>query len=203
MSVLAALDEATRAHHAEADGVASALTLVRVTPHQYTRHLVLAYGFEAPLESALALTPRLPLVIDLRARARVGCIVQDLLVLGLRPAKIARLAQCPSIMPLADPLEALGWLYVADRARTADLREHLARVLPDAPVAYLSAPRTDAFDLEAALRHAAPTLAAFDRVITAALAAFECHSRWFAGDVRLSSPDLAIIRDVPSRPIVR
>src|SRR5262252_6984174 len=101
MSVLAALDEATRAHHAEADAVASALALVRITPRQYTHHLVAAYGFEAPLESALALTPRLPLVIDLRARARAGWIVQDLLVLGLRPSKIARLPQSPSIMPLA------------------------------------------------------------------------------------------------------
>jgi heme oxygenase len=194
MSVLAALDEATRAHHAAADAVASALTLVRVTPRQYTRHLVLAYGFEAPLESALALTPHLPLVIDLRARARAGWIVQDLLMLGLRPAKIARLAQCPSIMPLADPLEALGWLYVADRASTAELRDHLARVLPDVPIAYLSAPRSDGFDLEGALQHAAPTLVEFDRVITAALAAFACHRIWFANDVRISALDLAIVR---------
>ncbi len=203
MSVLGALDEATRAHHAEADAVWSTLTLVRVSPTQYLQRLVAAYGFEAPLESALALTPRLPLLIDLRARARAGWIVQDLLLLGLRPARLARLPQCAAIVSLADPVEALGWLYVADRANATELRDHVARMLPDAPLAYLSAPRTDARAFEAALRHAAPTLAAFDRVIAAAVAAFACHRAWFAGDVRISSPNLTIVGGVPRRTIDR
>lgn len=194
MSLLAALDDATRAHHAEADAVWSTLTLVRVTARQYLQRLVAAYGFEAPLESALALTPRLPIVIDLRARARAGWIVQDLLLLGLRPARIARLAQCTSIMPLADPLEALGWLYVAERASSVELCDHVSRMLPDAPLAYLSAPRTDARTLEAALCRVVATPSALDAVIKAALAAFACHRTWFADDVRISSPNLVIVR---------
>jgi hypothetical protein len=186
------LDAATCAQHGSIDAPWLELAAGAVSPRAYLNHLLAVYGFHAPLESALAMTPRLPLVVDLRDRARTSWIVQDLLLLGLRPAKIARLPQCSSIMPFRDAEEALGWLYVVELgARHHDaVRANVAFELPMAPTSYLSAPRTDPLELETALEIVANERGALDRVITAALTAIDCHARWFASGVRLSSPNL-------------
>ncbi len=195
-SVLARVDTAMRPHHAAIDAPWLELASGVVAPSEYLHHLVRVYGFQAPLESALALTPRLALVIDLRERARTSWIVQDLLLLGLRPAKIARLPQCSAIVPFRDVPEALGWMclveYVADRHD--GVLANLAFELPDAPTGYLSAPRADRLALAAALERTATSDAMLERVISAALAAIACHVAWFSSDVRLSSPTLASAR---------
>src|SRR5436305_14446530 len=110
------IEAATREHHACADAPWHALTRGHPSEREYRDHLVLVYGFEAPLEAALAMTPRVSLVIDLRERARASWIVQDLLSLGLRPAKLARMPHCHGIVPFRDVPEALGWLYVVERS---------------------------------------------------------------------------------------
>ncbi|MGE5186952.1 MAG: hypothetical protein ACM31C_33100 [Acidobacteriota bacterium] len=195
-SVLARVDTAMRPHHAAIDAPWLELASGVVAPKEYLHHLVRVYGFRAPLESALALTPRVALVIDLRERARTSWIVQDLLLLGLRPAKIARLPQCSSIVPFRDDVEALGWMCLAEyiAGRHDAVRANIAFELPDAPTAYLSAPRADPRALADALEHIATSDAVVERVISAALAAIACHVAWFSSDVRLSSPNLATAR---------
>src|SRR5687768_7558155 len=83
--------------------------------HDYTRALVRIYGFEAPLEAALAYTPNFEALVDMVGRYRSGLIAQDLLTLGLTPAQVAAIPQC-MIAPFAGVTEALGWLYVHERA---------------------------------------------------------------------------------------
>src|SRR5438874_144526 len=85
-NMLIQLDVATRVHHPEADARWLDLTLPGATREQYLMQLVKVYGFEAPLESTLAYTPRRALraYVPRAPRARAGLIVQDLLALGLR-----------------------------------------------------------------------------------------------------------------------
>ena len=113
-SMLSRLDGETRAHHGEADGYWLDLMSVGVTREQYKMQLVRVYGFEAPVESALAYTPHL-VIPDRRDRVRSGLIAQDLLALGITPAKVTALPQCRDIGPFDDPAEALGWKYVIER----------------------------------------------------------------------------------------
>jgi heme oxygenase len=193
-----ALEAGTRDCHVAADAPWHELAHGELTLRTYQDHLVLVYGFEAPVEAALALTARVGLLTDLRARSRASWIVQDLLALGLRPAKLARMPQCTEIVPFRDPAEALGWLYVVERstANHEALSHAIARALPTAPLAYLSThgvvARREA--LNAALEHVAPDEATFARVIEAARTAFDCYVEWFEGDVRLSSPTLVVAR---------
>lgn len=134
----------TRVHHSEADAPWLDLIAREPTRFRYTAHLVATYGFEAPIEASLALTPRLVDIVHLRQRSRTGAIVQDLLALGLTPSKIARLPQCSQIEPFLDPAEALGWLYVVERATLLHdtLLRNLHERMPDISTwHYLSAYR--------------------------------------------------------------
>lgn len=111
----------------------------------YTRRLEATYGFEAPFEAACAYTPGLRDVIDLRSRSRAGLIAQDLLALGFAPSQVSAVPQCFPIAPFSDRLEALGWLYVVERATLLhdEVRTHLLAHIPGiAPAtAYLGAYR--------------------------------------------------------------
>ena len=193
-----ALDAATREYHAAADAPWTALLHADLTPYDYQCLLVQTYGFEAPVEAALALTPGLGLRIDLRRRARSSWIIQDLLTLGLRPAKLARLPQCTQIVPFRDPEEAIGWLYVIERATMhhASLAGRIASVLPSAPRTYLSANGYDVrrSDVAIALEQIATSDAQRQRVIVAAREAFETQREWLESDVRVSAPNLQVMR---------
>src|SRR5690348_2296810 len=109
-TMLDRLDRETRAHHPDADSPWVSLLSTGLTRARYIDHLVAVYGFEAPLEAALALTPRARPVWQLRRRSRAGRLVQDLLALGLTPSHIARLPQCASFALFRDACEALGWV---------------------------------------------------------------------------------------------
>lgn len=112
-------------------------------PH-YLMFLIRCYGFEAPLESALKSTSGLERILDLRERTKAGLIASDLLALGVRPAEIAELPQCLAIPTAFRGVpEALGWMYVAERATLAFgvIRHHLETRLPKevtAAAAYLT-----------------------------------------------------------------
>ena len=131
-AMLQRLDAATREHHAELDGYWLDLMTQGVTADAYAAQLVRLYGFEAPLESALAYTPRFS-VADRRDLSRSGMIAQDLISLGMRPATISRLPQCLTIVPFRDPLEALGWWYVSERSSQLynAVKRHLVVRLPE------------------------------------------------------------------------
>lgn len=184
-ATLLRLNLETRAFHAPSDAGWTALLTPDVTKQQYVDQLVRVFGFEGPLEAALAYTMHLDLFVDVHMRFRAGFIAQDLLELGMSPSVIARLPQC-AIAPFASPLEALGWVYVVERASLTHekvcghLRAHL-REANDACV-YLSAGdvRGDGHmhELGHVLERAVRTPAMFDEVVRGAEAGFRTWLDW-------------------------
>lgn len=180
------LDLETRPHHAAADAAWRDLLVDGVTEADYAAQLARVYGFEGPLEAALAYTPGLSRVIDLRRRQRAGLLAQDLLALDLEPAQIANLPGL-ALAPFASVPEALGWMYVVERATNVHrfVREHLAARLPraDRSTAYLSAYETSIgsrwLELAAALDRFASDTRAADQIIIAAFDGFRCAIDWY------------------------
>jgi heme oxygenase len=180
------LDMETRDLHTDVDGYWLDLMASGVTRDSYKLALVRIYGFEAPVESALAYTPQL-IIADRRERTRSGLIAQDLLALGMTAGRIAALPQCPSVGPYADPAEALGWKYVIDRPtqlHSAIKRNVLSRVSDVANACtYLSAcdgiaaARWQQFGL--LLDDVARRPGASDRIVDAAKTAFAAMADWF------------------------
>ena len=76
----------------EADADLDFLFAPDAIPAHYLLFLMRAYGFEAPLESALVGTPNLEIQLDLKARAKAGLIATDLLALGVRASEITDLS---------------------------------------------------------------------------------------------------------------
>lgn len=187
--MLTRLNLETRAHHPEADYPWLELVSLQASRGQYIDQLVATYGFEAPVEAALALTPHIGDVMALRQRARSGLIVEDLLALGFSPAKIARLPQCRHIAPFRDAAEALGWIYVLERATLLHdtVRSQLASRIPTVSSwAYLSAYRGVATqrwqELGMVLDAFAIAPAAAEQVVAGARAAFDCLRDWLASE---------------------
>lgn len=142
------------------------------TRADYVTVLERAYGFHAPLESMLGIAPGVGTRLDLRARAKAGQIAADLLELGLRPATITALPLARDVPAFGSLDEALGWMYVAERATLGfDLaRAHVLRLAPGSthtlPTAFLASygddtePRWRALCAEIARAAAAPHAAA-------------------------------------------
>lgn len=183
--MLTRLDVETRDLHAGVDGYWLDLMASGVTRERYRSQLVRTYGFEAALESALIMTPNLVLA-DRLDRTRSGLIAQDLLALGVTPGRMTALPQA-SIVSFDDPIEALGWKYVAERPtqlHSAIKRNIVQRVPRSAnALAYLSA-----YDGVAAARwqslgmlldHIAQRPLAGERLVRAAKAAFCTMGKWF------------------------
>jgi heme oxygenase len=187
--MLVRLDVATRAQHPEADAPWLDLMAREPTRARYIDQLVATYGFEAPIEASLSLTPQLASVLNLRRRSRTGAIVQDLLALGMTPQRIARLPQCSQVVPFREPCEALGWLYVVERAtllHEAILRHVQSRMPYVYAWSYLGA-----HDGRAGIRWQefgrmlddfATTPAITERILAGARAAFACHRDWHAAE---------------------
>jgi len=135
------LNLATREFHTRADSGWLDLRAPAVGKQRYIDQLIKVYGFEAPLEAALRYTPGVTALVDLRPRMRTGLIVQDLMRLGMTPGRIAALPQ--RFLSFATAAEALGWMYVAERATLihGSIRRYLTVRIPDAAraSAYLSA----------------------------------------------------------------
>jgi heme oxygenase (biliverdin-IX-beta and delta-forming) len=110
-----------------------ALVRPTVARADYLAQLVRTYGLVAPFESACKYTPNLPRILDTRQQSRAGLLALDLLALGLSASQIASIPQCPTAASFADVNEALGWLYVIERATPAHdtVRLHLASVIPE------------------------------------------------------------------------
>jgi heme oxygenase (biliverdin-IX-beta and delta-forming) len=185
--MLMRLNNETRPQHPDADYPWLDLMSSSSTRARYVDHLVAVYGFEAPVEAALALTPHLHEVIALRPRARSGFIVEDLLALGITASKLARTPQCREILPFRDLAEALGWLYVIERTTLLHeaVRIHITARLPSVTSwKYLSAYRGIASErwqqLGEALDSYAITPASGDAMVAAAHMAFDRQRAWFA-----------------------
>jgi heme oxygenase len=147
--------------------------------------LVRAYGFDSPLEAALRYTRNFDQLVDMTGRYRSGLIAQDLLQLGLGPSQVATIPQ-QMIAPFAHVAEALGWLYVHERATLAyeTVRRELLRQMPDVESAttYLSAYQGvvgSRFDeLGQILDQLASAPAIAERVVVAARDAFRHALSW-------------------------
>lgn len=187
------LNDETRRHHADAEADFDVLFEAETTPRHYLMFLVRAYGFEAPLESTLAMTPNLDLMMDLRQRTKAGFLAQDLIALGLRPGQVAELPQCLAIPQFRGVAEALGWMYVTERTTLAHsvLRRHLLTRLPRemrSAANYLSSytgvvgARWRQFG--AILDDVCAMAEIANRVVAAANEAFRCQRRWIEQDTQ-------------------
>jgi heme oxygenase len=97
---------------------------------RYRDYLVRCYGFEAPVESACAMSPTLA-SHGATTRPRTRYIAQDLVDLGMPPERLLELKPCP-LAPFKDISEALGWLYVIERNVVTNSLCH-ARLVESAP----------------------------------------------------------------------
>lgn len=188
------LNAETRIHHAEADQDLDALFRGDVTATHYLVFLMRTYGFEAPLESGVSMTPRLEQVLDIRSRARAGYLARDMMALSLRPQEVAELPLCLTIPQFRSVSEALGWIYVVERMTLAHnvIRRHLMTRLPievEIASSYLSAYDGVAGkrwqELGSALDEVASHPAIADRIIVAAGEAFRCRRMWSSTDGHL------------------
>jgi heme oxygenase len=178
----------TQAFHAEVDAPWLELTGPSVTRGQYVAQLSRVFGFEAPLEGALAYTTNLGSIIDLRRHMRSGLIAQDLLTLDLTPAQLTAIPQCTKIIPFSTATEALGWLYAMERATLLHelVHRHLAQRAPSIAdsCAYISAYANGIAadrwaELGDALELVAISPVSVDDMTKAAVAAFECAEDWY------------------------
>jgi len=184
---------ATRGYHVAADAPWRNLLTPTVRRDAYIRHLVKVYGFEAPLEAAFRYTPGLTSLIDLRARARSGLLAQDLIRLGLGPSRIAQLTQ--RFATFASTAEALGWMYVTERATLihGTIRRHLLSRIPEVvhASAYLTAYDGETGDrwseLGAALEAAVVSPVSKRLLVRSASQAFAALRTWFMDEPELSS----------------
>lgn len=195
------LNQETSVFHAEADRDIDTLFRPHVSVDDYRDYLVRSYGFEAPLESALALSSSLDMMLDLRSRARAGLIAQDLMRLGMRPSAVSELPMCLTVPQFRSTAEALGWMYLSERAALAHsiIRRHLMTCLPEAMVnasAYLQSAGgllgTRWRQFGAALDEVATHPAVADRILASANEAFRGHRRWMMQDHR-PAPKRAVV----------
>jgi heme oxygenase len=154
----------------------------------YRQFLSRVYGFEAPVEEALARTNGLdPQIATLHAFTQL--LHADLRVLGLTDPQIGRLARC-AVPELKSPAPALGWLYVLERNTLLHglIRRHVARRIPKemaSAVSYLSMYegkpgtrcRTLGTVLDSFARH---TAFVPGQIVSAAHEAFRTQRHWFA-----------------------
>jgi heme oxygenase (biliverdin-IX-beta and delta-forming) len=136
------LNMATRRWHADVDESWLELMSPAINRADYLAQLVRTYGFVAPFESACKYTPELDRHIELATYSRAGLVARDILELGVTPQQVASIETC-AITPFKDVPEALGWLYVVERATLLQdgVRRHLVAHLPEVASAcsYLSA----------------------------------------------------------------
>ncbi len=177
----------TRMHHIEVDADQMAV-LELVERQRYRDFLIRSYGFQAPIEAALDMTPNLELVIDLRERMKVGWIAADLLALGMTTREISQIQLCPNIEPFESVADAMGWLYVIERKTLLfnTIIRQLTRRIPDVMKiassylhCYEGVTGTRWRDLGTAFdRIAKPEVA--NRIVIATHQAFWCQREWFS-----------------------
>lgn len=187
VNIIARLNSETRSFHEVADHIWYDLVDGDEPPTkaEYMRALVAVYGFEAPLEAALAYTPRFEGCVGNVIRYRSGFIAQDLLHLGLAPTQLGDISQC-LIAPFATVLDALGWFYVHQRALLAHeaIRRDLIAQVPTLATAcsylssYAGAVGVHLDEVAGVMQRHAPSPATQGRVVAAALEAFRTLRAW-------------------------
>jgi heme oxygenase len=185
--LLARLNIATRQWHADVDEPWLDLLRPDTGRANYLSLLVRTYGFVAPFEGACKYTPNVTRLLEFQRLSRAGLIARDLLALGLSPSQVANVDQCPSITTFKDVSEALGWLYVVERATLLHdgIHRRLLSQIPDIEDActYLRAhggrvaEQWTAFGRLLDRVGAKPDMA--NEIVAAANDAFACVKQWF------------------------
>ncbi len=177
------LKRATRDQDGAADADRMSLLASPVTRASYVTFLQRIYGFEAPVESAFAMTTDLGDAVDLRSRTHVRLLRSDLAALGIDTAE---LGVCRALASFVTPCEALGWMYVVDRNAQlhGNIHRHLARSLPQlSATSYLAGGGVAAAarlgDLGKALDGIAQNADMADQIVAAATTAFVQQRQWF------------------------
>lgn len=194
------LNEETQAHHAAADADLDVLFGSDATTSHYMLFLMRLYGFEAPLESTLVMTPTLDLMVNLKERNRAAFIAKDLRALGLESTLVAELPMCLTIPSFRGAAEALGWMYVIERSTLAHsvIQHHLNTRLPEemkSASSYLQSyagvvgQRWRKFG--AILDNVARYPAISDRIIASANDAFRCQRQWRQHDEQTAAVRVA------------
>ena len=187
VNIIGRLNRETRSFHEVADRLWYDLVDGQQPPtkYDYMRALVSAYGFEAPLEAALAYTPGFELCAGNRLRYRSGLIAQDLLQLGLSPSQLAEISQC-LIAPFPKVLDALGWFYVHERALIVHeaIRRDLIALVPTIATAcsylstYSGSVGVHLDEVASLMQRNAPSQVTQDRIVAGALEAFRTLTVW-------------------------
>ncbi len=141
----------------------------------YAAYLVKRYGFEAPLESALAVTPGVAQVIDLQARQQCRMIVDDLVELGMPLARVLEIPHA-DVRAFRDIRDALGWLYVSDRSAAA--HDRIVQKLPRCTIHWCRDAVAARDSIGRALDAVAVDEHSESRIIDAAIRGFEHQHRW-------------------------
>lgn len=182
--VLERVRSQTAIHRRVADADRLALTDGSPTTERYASYLVRMYGLQAPLESALVMTPGLADRIDLTLRSYTGSIMADLLALGLPLERVLELPLRPCA-PIRSMSDALGWLYVAEQNRTGhqllrrDLARKLPRVLDGSSLEWPPVTKqewSELGDMMEEVCQADPTAA--NAIVDAAIVAYDTQHRW-------------------------
>ena len=183
-SMLTRLKSETRPHAAEAD--ADRLQLLGdVSSERYAGFLSRIWGFEAPIEAALARTIGIAELVDLRSRHHIRSLRADLAALGITsPSSLP----CCRTIPMFQIAEALGWMYAVEHNAllNGQLRRHLEKRLPRqlaSAGSYLSEGERSVKQRLGELGRALDLIATKDeiatRVFDAARAAFQHQRQWF------------------------
>jgi len=170
----------TTAHHATADRDRLSVLSDAADISGYAAYLARVYGFEAPIESALANTRWVDALIDFGGRNQIGLLRSDLHALGVEHRGLPR---CATGFPFPHPAEALGWMYVIERNTL--LHFAIGRQLRwRVPSRYFATePHTTGTRLRAlgaAMERVCAVENVSDRIIAAAKIAFELQRDWYA-----------------------
>jgi heme oxygenase len=180
--MLERLKRETSQHHLAADHDRLSIIGTRSDVGRYAAFLSRIYGFEAPVESALAMTKGVDELVDLRARSHIRLLRADLAALGVvDPSTLFR----ASVVGFRDLTDALGWMYVVERNTLLHtvLERHLRSRFPDmlrTAGSYLAAHSGDRMhELGIAITRAARSISAAERVVVGAQTAFAAQHAWY------------------------
>jgi heme oxygenase len=192
--MLARLGRETLPHHSDADSDIDRFLFGATTSvADYRSYLVRIYGFIVPFENALAATPALDEVIDVRMRSKTALVLNDLYALGMTDDDVAAIPTCITVPSFRGAAAALGWMYVAERPvlASAVIRRHLVTRLPEEMTrasAFLSCYSgqvgTMWRELGEAIDRVAITPIIADRIVHAAHDAFRALHRWRTQDLQ-------------------
>jgi heme oxygenase len=193
IAVLDRMRAETRLHHSVADADRLALAGRPPTVDGYFEYLLKMFGFEAPLETALAVAPLRGL--DLSQRMKASTLADDLRALGFPPERLLNIPYC-SFAPFRSTTEALAWLFVSEANRSSHqlFRTYISFQLPELASQSVAPKRTSREEwhqLGAMLDSAVSSgESAIEELTDCAAAAFDCQHRWFQPD----SPSGSVMR---------